>query len=231
MAPSNRRNRLHEHVTSARPLLGLLQMRVNPLLLESAPECGYGFVILDEQLGVFDEQERERALRSLAGRAEVISMVRAAGVHSTIIRQAIDVGVDAIVMPRVTSAEQARALADDLKSNPRTSLIVIIESVEGAKNAGQILALDGVAGVFIGPINLSTDLGCPREYTHPSYEAAFSGIERAALSAGVLLGTVPNDVYSAGMLAARGHRLLILGSDQMLFHAALLGAARKATNY
>lgn len=220
--------RLNDRLAALQKLFGLLQMRRNPLLLELALECGYEFVVLDNQLGVFDDEDFKKAMTELVATQGVLSMVRVDRNKSRIVERAIQCGVDAIIVPHVSAVEDAEPLATRLKSNPLTSLIVIIESALGARNAEEILAVDGVAGAIVGPINLSTDLGHPRDYTHPSYEAAFTQIERAAISAEKILGTVPNHVYPAAALASRGHRLLILGSDQMLLRSAMIRAAKEA---
>jgi 4-hydroxy-2-oxoheptanedioate aldolase len=51
-------------------------------------------------------------------------------------------------------------------------VLVQIETREALKNLPQILDVDGVDGVFIGPADLSADMGFGGNPQHPEVQAA-----------------------------------------------------------
>jgi 2-keto-3-deoxy-L-rhamnonate aldolase RhmA len=72
--------------------------------------------------------------------------------------------------------------------NQPLSLIVNIENVPAIKALDDILGVDGVDGVLIGPHDLSCSLGQPERYDTPEFEAAVMDIFRRARAAGVGAG-------------------------------------------
>lgn len=213
-------SRLHQRLSQRQALAGLLQEQPGSLA-QIAQECGYDFLILDGQRGTFNPCQLAEGLHELVAANQTLAMVRLAGHDTVSLQRYVEQGADAVVVPQVSSADEARDLARTMGLGKQTSLIVILESVLGATHAEEILAVDGVDGALVGPINLSTDLGCPQDYAHPAYADALSRIERAATSTGKLLGTVPHDGYPVKTLVARGHRLFILSSDRWLLREAM----------
>jgi len=120
-------------------------------------------------------------------------------------------------------------LAAHLKS-PRDGicLVLIIESALGVANVEDILAVEGVDGVFIGPSDLTADLGCAGDFSQPVYAQAVERIERAAAAQGKLLGTAPHPGYPLEALLARGHRLFVIGADMPLFCEAMSAQVAQA---
>jgi 4-hydroxy-2-oxoheptanedioate aldolase len=248
---------LQNRLTHERALIGLLQSHPNPSLTEMAGMCGYDFVMFDAEHGIFSETDYLHAFQAAAA-ARLLAMVRLArhdDTHS--LGRYLDMGVQAIVVPNVSTAEQAHTLvrameyppagtrgsgaslhratrygmdlAADLKA-PRSgaSLLVIIESALGVTNADEILAVDGLDGVIIGPSDLSADLGCSGDFSQPVYAQAVARIEHAAVARGKLLGTAPHAGSPIDALVARGHRLLIICADMALIREAMSAQAAKA---
>lgn len=221
------RSTLQECLSRHRALLGLLQMRLNPLLAETAGQCGYDFLLLDCEHGVFSESDFSQSLKTLAA-TDVLALVRLAAHDTQALSRYLDMGADAIVVPHVSTAEEARRLARAIGPHKQASLIVIIESALGVASADEILAIEGVDGAIVGPNDLTTDLGSKGDYSQPAYAQALLHIERAAAAAGKLLGTIPHAGYPLEALLARGHRLLILGSDSSLMREAMSAQVAKA---
>ncbi len=120
------------------------------------------------------------------------------------IKQLLDIGAQTLLVPMVQNADEARlavkatryppagirgvgsALArasrwnrvpDYLhQANDAMCVLVQIETREALNNLPQILDVEGVDGVFIGPADLSADMGFSGNPQHPEVQAA---IERA----------------------------------------------------
>jgi 2-keto-3-deoxy-L-rhamnonate aldolase RhmA len=127
----------------------------------------------------------------------------------------LDAGVDGIIIPMVNSAEEAqkavqsclypprgvrgvglaRAQAygfgfeEHLKKNLQSLTIIIqIEHIRAVEELDQILRIDGVAGVFLGPYDLSGSMGIPGQFDHPRMKQAIAEVSEKTLAAGKLLG-------------------------------------------
>lgn len=213
-----------ERLSGRRALLGLLQAYPGALFAEMAPKCGYDFLFLDGEYGKLAEADFAQALQALES-TEVLAFVRLAAHDLDALSRFVSMGADAIVVPHVSTAQQAtdlvRAMDSAAADRARQCLIVIIESLLGAAHAQEILAVDGVDGVFVGPSDLSADQGRRGDYSHREYADALARIEHAAAVTGKFLGTAPHAGYPLAALLARGHRLFVLGTDVALVHDAM----------
>lgn len=250
------RRPLREQLVDGHPMLGLLQSHPSTMLLEMAAICGYDFLLLDGEHGVFAEQDYLDALRTMAA-FEAWTLVRLPNHDLQAVGRYADMGADGIVVPNVCTAEQARALALALEYPPagtrgvgaslhratrygmdaashlkapreNVSLFPIIESAAGAANIDGILAVPGIDGVIIGPADLAADLGCAGDFSRSDFMEAVTRIERAARAHYKALGTAPHAGSPIDILLARGHRLLIVGSDVSVVREAMSAQVAKA---
>src|SRR5690606_34946748 len=131
-----------------------------------------------------------RASLAVSRREPIASFVRVAGPQKDLVSTALDAGAEGIMMPWVSSAEEAReivswmkfppvgvrgsafGLAHDLyrggdaaaaqaEANASTVFLPQIETPEAVAAAADIAAVDGVDVLFVGPLDLSTNLGVP----------------------------------------------------------------------
>lgn len=247
---------LSERLSKQKALLGLLQSNPNPALAEMAGMCGYDFLLMDGEHGVFSESDYLHGLRAAAA-VDMLAFVRLAKHDLQALGRYLDVGFDAIVVPNVSTAEQARGLSRAMTYPPtgtrgfgaalhrstrygmdlaahinapreRVSLLVIIESALGAANVEDILAVEGVDGAIVGPADLTADLGFPGDFSMTAYTRALEGIERAVLARGKLLGTAPHPGRSVEVLRSLGYRLILLGADVGLVRDAMLAQVSMA---
>ena len=71
-------------------------------------------------------------------------------------------------------------------ANERTLLIPQCETMGCLENLEEIVNLDGVAGIFIGPYDLSIAMGIPGQFDHPDHIAAIERIRKTCAEAGKL---------------------------------------------
>jgi 2-keto-3-deoxy-L-rhamnonate aldolase RhmA len=135
--------------------------------------------------------------------------------------QILDGGACGLIAPYVETAAEVRELVGAVKRRPvkgaklraalslqtpfepaleayvatqnrAHSLIVNIESVPAIEALDEILAVDGLDAVLIGPHDLSCSLGQPERYDTPEFEAAVTDIFRRARAAGIDFDHYPN---------------------------------------
>ena len=71
-------------------------------------------------------------------------------------------------------------------ANERTLLIPQCETMGCLENLEEIVNLEGVAGIFIGPYDLSIAMGIPGQFDHPDHIAAIEHIRKVCEAAGKL---------------------------------------------
>lgn len=170
---------------------------------EIARGIGYGAAVLDIEHGAFDLADLERFvpfLRALG--LEVLAKVL--GPERGPIQQALDFGADAVVIPHVENAAHAKAVTAFAKFPPLgdrsfaggrttgyrgftdewvaeqdrgTRCLPMIEDAGALEDVAEILALDTVDGVFVGP----SDLSLRRERgAYSREEGDFADLKRVA---------------------------------------------------
>ena len=97
---------------------------------------------------------------------EVVGATKLRPLKGALLRKAVETGE----FPSQASKEYLENL------NRNNVCIIGIESVPAIDNLDQILKVDGIDGIFVGPNDLSISLGVPNEYDHPDYEAALRRI-------------------------------------------------------
>ena len=105
-----------------------------------------------------------------------------------------------------------------------------IESAKAVAQVERIAALDGVDVLFVGPRDLSHDLGVPGDMRAPSYLAALDRVRDAALGSGKRCGLLVPDGATAAERHAEGWTFVGVGSDSTLLAGAVASEARAGTH-
>jgi 2-keto-3-deoxy-L-rhamnonate aldolase RhmA len=210
--------------------------------IETLANCGYDFVVIDCQHSLLDEVTAGRMLRGIAN-APAAAIVRVSRNEPGRIGRVLDAGADGVIVPLVNSAEEAEAAVAACRYSPngvrsfgpfrpglgfdvkaleeRVSCFVMIETTKGVENAPKICAVPGVAGVFIGPADLSVDMGLPAtgafsEKPPAALTEAIDKVIKATKSAGIVVGKPSGSVADAIRSYNAGYRLIALGADRAL---------------
>lgn len=156
--------------------------------------------------------------------------------------RALEIGARLVVVPMVNTAEEAREIVTHGKfppmgsrgfntrsrgvgygllpvtasfeaANVRTHLIAQIETVEGVEHLDEICAVEGLAGILIGPGDLSASLGCPGAMADSRLIEIVSDCIRRARAAGKHAGILasPGPLLDAALAA--GCDLYFCGGD------------------
>ena len=116
------------------------------------------------------------------------------------------------------------------KANDQMCVLVQIETREAMKNLPQILDVEGVDGVFIGPADLSADMGYAGNPQHPEVQAA---IEQAIVQIREA-GKAPGILIANEQLAKRylelGALFVAVGVDTTLLARAAEALAARFGN-
>jgi 4-hydroxy-2-oxoheptanedioate aldolase len=81
-------------------------------------------------------------------------------------------------------------------ANENTLIIPQCETADAVKNIEEILTVKGVAGIFIGPYDLSISMGIPLQFDNPEFKAAVKYVQESCKRAGkfvLTMGMTPED--------------------------------------
>jgi 4-hydroxy-2-oxoheptanedioate aldolase len=235
--------------------LGTFIGMATPVSAEVCAASGFDWVLLDLEHGAGGE-EQVRDVVPAAGSYGVPTIVRVEAAERIRIGRALDCGAAGIMLPRLNSAAEVNAALTHLRYPPagdrgvatynracrfgldpgaldradhETLCVVQIESAAAVAAADDIAAIDGVDVLFIGPRDLSHDLGVPGDITAPAYLQALDAVLAAARRHGKSSGMLVADGAGAAARLAQGWSFLAIGSDSTLLAATIrteLGRAR-----
>jgi 4-hydroxy-2-oxoheptanedioate aldolase len=107
------------------------------------------------------------------------------------------------------------------RANDEVLGVVQIESAAAVRDAGAIAALDGVDVLFIGPRDLSHDLGVPGDLTAPAFTEAIEQVLAAGRQHGKACGLLVTHGAAAPRRLEQGFSFVAIGSDSTLLAAAV----------
>jgi 2-keto-3-deoxy-L-rhamnonate aldolase RhmA len=207
---------------------------------------GFDYVVIDAEHGPFTVESMRSCVDALAS-SPAASVVRVAANDPSLLKQALDLGVDGVQVPSISDADAAAAavrasryspegtrgvglghatrygsnLEEYLgRANATVAVLAMIEDRAGVEHAAEIARVEGLDGVVIGPFDLSADLGLLGQIDHPTVQAALDHVIESCVAAGTKVGTL-GDVTA---LARRGVTLFTCFADG----SALGAAARRA---
>jgi 2-keto-3-deoxy-L-rhamnonate aldolase RhmA len=116
------------------------------------------------------------------------------------------------------SAESEAYIA---KKNADTIFIPMIESVAGVENLDQICSIPGVHAVFVGPNDLTVNMGIANQYDHPDLIAMLQRIIDTSAAHHVAAGCWFGDEAQAIRTIRQGARLVVFSNDALLLKNAI----------
>ena len=209
-----------------------------PTLLgpEEFARAGYDYVGFDAQHGYLDDADIARMLRRIE-HVPIGTVVRLPNADAAPIGRVADAGADAVVIAMIESADQAAAavaatryppagirsfgpLRASLGHDPaalesRVSVFAMIETAAALSGLSQICAVEGLAGLYIGPADLAISMGVdPVGATqHPDVLDAIKRIHRAAAEAGLVSGIHAGNGKVGRTMAQLGFGMITLAAE------------------
>lgn len=219
------------------------------LIAEIMANQGYDCVTIDLQHGLIDYQTALSMLQAMNG-SPAFPFARVPWLDPASIMKLLDAGILGIICPMINNADEARRLASytryppvgersfgparagfiidpsyGTKANELIQCLAMIETAEGYRNLEEIVQVDGIDGVYIGPIDLTLGLfgnnlpiGVDRE--EPEMLEAIKRILETAHAAGKKAGIHCGSPTYASRMAEMGFDLVALSTDLGLFSQA-----------
>jgi 4-hydroxy-2-oxoheptanedioate aldolase len=225
----------------------------SPVSAEAAARVGFDYVCVDTQHGATDYQMAVYMIQAIIlGGSRPI--VRVPWNEPGVIGKMLDAGAVGVVVPMVNTALEAAAVVRACKypplgarsfgpvmagmrtpryaveANELVAAIPMIETAEALANLDDILAVQGLDAIYVGPADLSLSLGllAGNNDGSPEFDSALDRIVRACRDVSVVPG-----IHASGALASRrvkrGFAMVTVASDLLAMRTRMtdeLAAAR-----
>lgn len=237
-------NRMKAKMARGEPALGCSLMFPSPQLVEMLGHAGFDWVLLDTEHGALSPADVE-VMAMAADAVGLTAIARPRSNGAADIQAMMDRGVAGVQVPHVNSAADARRAVSAVKfgpgaarglaagtrpdrwglgarmpdftaqANAHSLVCVQIEHAEAVANIEEILAVEGVDVVFIGPSDLSQSMGFPGDPGAPPVAAAIEGSLARIRAAGRTPG-MPATAESLPGVIASGCRYIYTHLPRLL---------------
>jgi 4-hydroxy-2-oxoheptanedioate aldolase len=175
-------------------MLGIFSKTCDSNFVEATGLAGIDFIIIDQEHGIVTSERLLDHVRA-AKVSRLNSFVRVPFLNGNYIGKALDSGADGVMVPNISSKEEAKKAVQYAKFYPhgtrgvcrfvkaaqfgtqdkseyfasenKKTLILQIEGLDGIRSLEDILKVDGIDFIFIGPYDLSQALGLPGDIDSP----------------------------------------------------------------
>jgi 4-hydroxy-2-oxoheptanedioate aldolase len=253
---------LRSRLEAGQSCVGTQASLIDPSVMEIFGAAGFDWIAIDTEHGAHSPVS-VRAMLQAAAHTGAVAIVRVLRLDGREIGHMLDLGAGGILCPFIDTAEQARDLVAATRYPPEGTrsygprraggfgleqadhmtlvgealiCLAMIESEAAVANIEQIIAVKGITGVVIGPLDLSIDLGVPGDFGAASYVAAIARVREACREHGTPMGIGCASLEQAKEVVQPGDQLLLVGGDDLAIASearrtvAALGGSLAAPN-
>ncbi|MCP4505254.1 MAG: 2-dehydro-3-deoxyglucarate aldolase [Fuerstiella sp.] len=213
----------------------------SPTAVEIAADTGFDWLLIDLEHGSGSAADLRNMLLACRG-SSAASIVRIRSVDADTVKFVMDSGAAGIMFPYVSTVAEAKRAVDCIKypplgsrgvagairatnfgrdwnqyfneANDNSLVIVQIETPEAVDASADIAAIDGVDVLFVGPLDLSVNLGCPGDFTQPRFVEALKKVVRSCSNHGRIPGILTKTGFEQ-QHKDLGFRFTAVGSDSL----------------
>jgi 2-keto-3-deoxy-L-rhamnonate aldolase RhmA len=231
---------LKDALRESKPLIGTLLTTASPEVAEVLALAGFDWLFIDLEHGSLSIQDAQRASQAVAGRC--FTVVRVADGTTENVKRVLDTGCDGIIAPHINSASDARRIlalakypplgersvglgraqgygltfADYIASaNAQTVVIVQIEHKDSVANVDEILRVQGIDAIFVGPYDLSGSMGILGQVSDARVLEAIEKVRGACAASKMTFGIFCSTAEQASAAIKSGAGIVAVGTDLM----------------
>ena len=232
-------------------LVGTIVTLEAPAAAERLAEAGFDWLFLDGEHAPLDSARLQGILQAVGGRCPCL--IRVPAIDEVWVKQALDIGADGVIVPRIRSADEARRVVDWCRyppegarsvgvgraqgygarlddylarANDEIAVVLQIEHADAIEALEDIASVKGVDALFVGPYDLSSSMGLPGKVTAPGVVNAIQRVADVCHERNIAAGIFGVDADALEAWIAAGFRLVAVGID-IIFMGTAADAALK----
>jgi 2-dehydro-3-deoxyglucarate aldolase/4-hydroxy-2-oxoheptanedioate aldolase len=233
-------NKLKTKLNAGKKTAGAWAQIASPFTAEILSNAGFDWLMLDMEHGPGDILTLISQIHAMKG-ADCVPLVRTPWNDFVAIKRILDTGAQGVLIPYVNNRAEAedavRACKYPLegirgvagspraagygqnignylqRTNDQIFIMIAVETPDALANLDEILLVDDLDGVFIGPMDLASSMGYFGDPSQAEVQVAIREVETKVLEAGKVLATTTGTWEQAKQLYARGYQMLMLMAD------------------
>jgi 2-dehydro-3-deoxyglucarate aldolase len=240
---------IRQRLRKGNPSIGSWIQIPHASVAEIMGQAGYDWVAVDLEHGSVGVAQLPDLFRALE-LGSTLPLVRLAQGHPKDCKEALDAGAGGVIVPAVMSAAQLTEVRDACRWPPAGTrgvgfsranlfgknfqpyaqeaqaplLIAMIEHVRAIDELAEIVGVEGLDAIFIGPYDLSASMGLTAQFEHPDFQAALERIRSIAQDARMPSGVhvVAPSTHELKQRLEQGYRFIAYSIDAVfLNHSAV----------
>ncbi|MBI3853553.1 MAG: cupin domain-containing protein [Verrucomicrobia bacterium] len=242
--------RLRAKLAADETIYGLWVTLESASISEMAVALGLDWIVVDAEHGHLDWKDILEHVRATV-RSDTVVLVRVAELNAGLIKRALDIGADGVVIPWIETAEQLQQAVSfatyppegirgigaeratgwgqclvqhTQEANENVLVVPIIETVSAGRNIRQLCAVNGPELFFFGPADYSSTAGHRGQWEGPGVAAELLAIKDSLRAHGKDCGIMATSHENLIERRLQGFRMLGVGSDSGLLLRSLHAA-------
>ena len=234
------KNPLKEMLKQGKKTAGSWLHMQSPIASEIIARAGFDWVIIDMEHGPGDVMTLISQLQAVSA-GNTVPIVRVPWNDFVIIKRVLDAGAYGLIIPYVNTKEEAEAAVRACKyppegirglagstraawfnrfaknylpnANDEILIMTQVETLTAVDNLDDMLAVEGIDGIFIGPMDLATSMGHLADPSPAKVQSTIAEIEAKVKKTDKFLATISGTWAQAKGLYDRGYQLVSLMAD------------------
>lgn len=222
--------------------------------IEAMCELDLDWILLDGEHGMTSYEGVLPLMQCMNG-CSTTAVVRTPSSDWVPIKRVLDMGAEGVMVPQVKTAEEVQRIVAQCRyapegnrgigpyrasrfeldfedyfkrANEEIAVVVQIENRQAVANLDAILDVKGLDGIFVGPADLSLDMGFFPNIDHPDVQKVINTIVKKATDKGLPVGYYCNSGEEALEIQARGFRMISICNDMAVLSSRLRRERRVA---
>ncbi len=240
-------NKFKSAIKAGRKQYGIWNGIPHSYAAEILAGAGFDWVLIDAEHGPFEMNQIIVQLQAMS-RYPVSPILRMRNADPVYMKPLLDAGIQSFIIPMVESGDTAEQMVKALRyapegtrgvgtalaraakwnrvnnyfkdANDQMCLITQVESVNGVEALGDILAVEGVDVVFMGPADLAGTMGHLGNPGHPEVKAVVKDCIHKIVKSGKTAGVLTSSKELIADYTAIGARMIGVGLDTIILAKA-----------
>lgn len=207
--------KVKEKISKGELVIGTSVSLADPIVSEILCGCGFDFIWIEGEHSTLDKRDIDMHIMAVS-KSGIAPFVRVAWNDPVIVKPVLDMGPAAVIFPFVKTSEEAKLAVSSCKYPPRGIrgfgpiraneysimdnekylklsekepwVIVQIEHVDAVNNLEQILKVEGIDSILVGPNDLSGSVGLLGQTRHPEVKKLLDNIAKECNKAKIPFG-------------------------------------------
>ncbi len=237
--------KFRKSLKNKKPLIGGWMQIPDSNIAEIMSSSNYDWVAIDMEHGVFSIDKLPDVFRAIELN-DKLPLVRLPNKRKDICAQVLDAGSGGVIIPNINSAKELDSIIQTCyfpsqgkrgvgfsRSNlfgkkfqlnkTKPIIVAMIENIIGVKNLNEILSVDGLDAILIGPYDLSSSMGITGKFNHIKFKKIIESIKsltkKNRIACGIHVMQIKNKYLKSYMKS--GYLFLPYGTDALLLNNSI----------